>query len=364
VLLGSSVLGSTDEDQTPLGLMPGVEVWAQFLESMLTGNLLRRPASLDFIEVAIMLVAGLVVIFAVRYTRPRMASATFLVIVALLLGSEVATFKFSKLLLDGLYPALSSAIVFGIMLSENLRIAQAGRRRLAAALQRERERLHAEEKLAAVGRLSSAIAHEIRNPVAMISSSLATALRPGQDEAERNEMFAIAAKEAERLEQLTTDFLAYARPRALQAARTNVADQLNYVAATARACALEKDVAIKIEADANLEGEFDGFQIHQALLNLVLNAVEACRHGDTVTIRAGTDGNDAIILDVIDPAGPIPPDATARIFEPFFTTKQAGTGLGLAIARNIARAHHGDLVLKINQPGQVCFSMNVPARRC
>jgi len=111
-----------------------------------------------------------------------------------------------------------------------------------------------------------------------------------------------------------------------------------------------------------LEGEFDGFQIRQALLNLVLNAVEACQHSDTVTLRAGTDGNGAIIIDVIDPAGPIPPDVTARIFEPFFTTKPSGTGLGLAIARNIARAHHGDLVLKISQPGQVCFSMNIPAR--
>jgi nitrogen-specific signal transduction histidine kinase len=53
--------------------------------------------------------------------------------------------------------------------------------------------------------------------------------------------------------------------------------------------------------------------------------------------------------------------ATARIFEPFFTIKPAGTGLGLAIARNIARAHHGDLILKINQPGQVCFSLQIPA---
>jgi two-component system sensor histidine kinase HydH len=222
------------------------------------------------------------------------------------------------------------------------------------------ERLLAEEKLAAVGRLSSAIAHEIRNPVAMISSSLALAIRLGQNEAEREEMFAIAAKEADRLEQLTTDFLAYARPRVLQASRTNVADLLNYVAATARARAVERGVAIKVDANANLEGEFDGFQIRQALLNLVLNAVEACQHDDTVRLRAGTERNGIIGLDVVDPGGPIPPDATARIFEPFFTTKPAGTGLGLAIARNIARAHHGDLVLKVNQPGQVCFSIKIP----
>jgi two-component system, NtrC family, sensor histidine kinase HydH len=230
-----------------------------------------------------------------------------------------------------------------------------------AELEHTRERLLVEEKLAAVGRLSSAIAHEIRNPVAMISSSLAMAVQPGQNETERNEMFAIAAKEAQRLERLTTDFLAYARPRALRAVRTNVADLLNYVAATARARAIEKGVAIRIESDPALEGELDGSQLQQAMLDLVLNAVDACQRHDTVTLRAETaDG--VIRLDVIDPAGAIPPEATARIFEPFFTTKASGTGLGLAIARNIARAHHGDLVLEINEPGQVCFSMKIPAR--
>ena len=80
-------------------------------------------------------------------------------------------------------------------------------------LEQTRERLLIEEKLAAVGRLSSAIAHEIRNPVAMISSSLATATRGAVDPEQREMMFDIAAKEATRLEQLTNDFLAYARPR-------------------------------------------------------------------------------------------------------------------------------------------------------
>jgi len=229
-------------------------------------------------------------------------------------------------------------------------------------LERTREQLLSEEKLAAVGRLSSAIAHEIRNPVAMISSSLAMALRPDQGEAERAEMFAIAAQESERLERLTDDFLSYARPRTLQVARTNIADMLNYVAATARARAVAKNVTIRVEADASFEGEFDGFQIQQAVLNLVLNAIDACQNGDPVTLKAERDSSDMIKLDVVDPAGPITSETTVRLFEPFFTTKPAGTGLGLAIARNIARVHHGDLVLSINQPQEVRFSMKFPAR--
>ena len=81
-----------------------------------------------------------VVIFALPYQNPRIAGTALLVIVAILLGSAIASFEFSKLLLDGVYPALSSALVFGVMLSENLRVAEAGRRRLAAELQHERER--------------------------------------------------------------------------------------------------------------------------------------------------------------------------------------------------------------------------------
>jgi signal transduction histidine kinase len=64
---------------------------------------------------------------------------------------------------------------------------------------------------------------------------------------------------------------------------------------------------------------------------------------------------------VIDPAGPIPGDTVGRIFEPLFTTKQGGNGLGLAIARNIVRAHGGDIVLRINEPELVCFSIEIPA---
>lgn len=86
------------------------------------------------------------------------------------------------------------------LLVSNLRRREEMLKRNIDELNRTRERLTAEEKLAAVGRLSSAIAHEIRNPVAMISSSLATAVRPGQDEAERGKMFEIAAAEATRLE--------------------------------------------------------------------------------------------------------------------------------------------------------------------
>ena len=248
------------------------------------------------------------------------------------------------------------------LLVNNLREREARFVRNLEELDHTRQQLLSEEKLAAVGRLSRAIAHEIRNPVAMISSSLATATRPGQDESERREMFAIAAKEAARLERLTTDFLVYARPRAAQTTRANVADTLNYVATVARAHAANEGVAIDVSADRALTGDFDASQIQQALLNLVLNAIDACGRGGSVTLKAETNDNGAIQIEVSDPAGPIATEIVARIFEPLFTSKPSGSGLGLAIARNIARAHGGDVVLTTNEPGRVCFSIQIPAR--
>ena len=248
------------------------------------------------------------------------------------------------------------------LLVKNLRQGEALLKRNLDELKQTRERLMAEEKLAAVGRLSSAIAHEIRNPVAMISSSLATAVRPGHDEAEKRKLFEIAATEAARLERLTTDFLAYARPRPVRINRSNLAHTLNYIGAIAAAHASNKGVSIKVDADPNLEGDIDAGQIQQALLNLVLNAIDACQSGGSVTLKASANGKGATRLDVINSAGPIPPEVMPRLFEPFFTTKPGGTGLGLAIARNIAHAHHGDLELSVNQAGLVCFSMKIPAQ--
>jgi signal transduction histidine kinase len=247
------------------------------------------------------------------------------------------------------------------LLVNNLREREARFVRNREELERTRERLLSEEKLAAVGRLSRAIAHEIRNPVAMIASSLATAARAGHDETERKEMFEIASREAARLERLTSDFMVYARPRPPQIDHANVADMLKYVASVARAHAANEGVAIDVNAAPDLEGDFDAGQVQQALLNLVLNAIDACHRGDSVILKAHVDGDAAIRIDVIDPAGPIPEDTVGRIFEPLFTTKQGGNGLGLAIARNIVRAHGGDIVLRVNEPKLVCFSIEIPA---
>jgi two-component system sensor histidine kinase HydH len=253
--------------------------------------------------------------------------------------------------------AVAGALVWTLV--NHLRTKQRELARSLVELEGARAKLLIEEKLAAVGRFSSAIAHEIRNPVAMISSALTTAFNRGPDSQEGRDMFDIAAKEASRLERLTTDFLTYARPRSPSKQRCDVADSVAYIADVCRPRATETGVTILREGPDELWADIDSGQLQQALMNLVMNAIEASPSGAAVTLR-GVRDNHSLRMEIENTCGPIPSGAAEHIFEPFFTTKPSGTGLGLAIARSIVMAHGGDLILSRNEPDMVQFSIILP----
>jgi serine phosphatase RsbU (regulator of sigma subunit)/CHASE2 domain-containing sensor protein len=135
VLLGLGGLGAPVQ-QTPLGLVLGVDVHAQLVESILLGTLLHRPSYLDWLELAVTLVAGLAAIWLIRYDRPARAAAIALAIVLGLIGLELVLFRFADLLFDGTYPALTLLAAFGVMLVGTLRAAEGELRRHREATQR------------------------------------------------------------------------------------------------------------------------------------------------------------------------------------------------------------------------------------
>ncbi len=259
------------------------------------------------------------------------------------------------------FEAGSLSLIFTIVavlawsLVDNLGRKERRLRKNVEELERTRERLVNEEKLAAIGRLSSAIAHEIRNPVAMISSSLATAVRGGLKAADREEMFDIAAQEAGRLERLTNEFLSYARPRQPQRMTVAMLDILQYVAGACRARAAERGVEILVTGN-DCAADVDASQMQQAVLNLVMNAVDASPEGARVRLRLlpTEDGNLAV---EVENQGAIATDGQPHLFEPFFTTKPAGTGLGLAIARKLVEANSGEIALLTAGPPIVRFRL-------
>ncbi|MCB1060187.1 MAG: hypothetical protein KDB65_08140 [Calditrichaeota bacterium] len=222
-----------------------------------------------------------------------------------------------------------------------------------------RDKLVNEEKLAAVGRLASSIAHEIRNPVSVISSSLETALSETSGTQSRKMMLSIAREEAKRMEVLTTDFLSYARQQQPDKKETQILTALEYVrdVVQGRAADLAVSVVVKVEKDHSVI--CDPYQIYQALINLTINAIEASDRNCVVTLTGGVR-DDMAVLGVENSGEAIPASSIERLFEPFFTTKPQGTGLGLAISHKIASAHGGNLRLAVNNPELIRFELTLP----
>jgi len=136
VLLGVAGLGIVDLQQTPLGLVQGVDVHAQLIESVLLEALLHRPRYLDWIELALTFAAGLSAIWLLNYDRPARAAGIALAGVAALIGFELVSFRFADLLMDGTYPGLTLLAAFGVMLVGTLRAAEEELRRQRDATQR------------------------------------------------------------------------------------------------------------------------------------------------------------------------------------------------------------------------------------
>ncbi|MBX7172059.1 MAG: GHKL domain-containing protein [Pyrinomonadaceae bacterium] len=224
-------------------------------------------------------------------------------------------------------------------------------------LREAQTKLLAEEKLAAVGQLASSIAHEIRNPVAMIASSLEMAEK--QKSPIKEEMLGIAAQEAKRLETLTGDFLSYARTREPNLKKTKIPDFLRYISDLVQARIEENQIELKLLCPEDLSGILDSSQIQQALLNLIINALESTPKGGKISIGAEKEKNTLKIF-VENTGKSISDEHKNRIFEPFFTTKTKGTGLGLAIVRNIVSSHQGNVTLAENKDDRVRFEILIP----
>jgi serine phosphatase RsbU (regulator of sigma subunit) len=139
VLLGVTGAGLVDIKETPLGLMQGIEVHTQLIESILADQLLRRPLMMRAIERGLGAAAALVVILLFPYRRPLVAASLLVALVALCIGGSFAAFRIEHLLVNGTYPAIVSVLSFTVMLGANLRRTEAQRRRLAVDLERERE---------------------------------------------------------------------------------------------------------------------------------------------------------------------------------------------------------------------------------
>lgn len=203
-------------------------------------------------------------------------------------------------------------------------------------IKRLESQMRRSERLAAVGQLSAAIAHEIRNPLASISGSVEM-LKDASTTSEDQTLMKIILREVDRLNQLITDFLEYSRPHELQRSDLQVNEVLKEIVSL-----LGKQATVTLSCNSNLQISADEQSFRQVIWNLLNNAIEASSGEARVELET-LETSDAWIIGVEDDGVGIAESEKERIFEPFYTTKRNGTGLGLATIYRMMEEHGGSI---------------------
>ena len=197
------------------------------------------------------------------------------------------------------------------------------------------------EHLATLGELAAGLAHEIRNPLAGIAGVIEIIGRDLPSTSPARAVVKDVRLEIAQINRILTDLLETARPHPPQICMSDLNTTVEHAVMLARQQVLSKPIKIELQQAPELpEVEHDSDQIHQVLLNLLLNAVQAMEGPGTVRVEIGSRDNCASVV-VSDTGRGILPQHLTNIFRPFYTTKGNGTGLGLSLARRIVEEHHG-----------------------
>jgi signal transduction histidine kinase len=238
----------------------------------------------------------------------------------------------------------------------------------------ERERLR--DRLAALGEMAAAIAHEVKNPLAGIEVMAGILKRQLTESPDAQSILADIIKEAKMANVIVQEVLAFVRPIRLQVEDIALADVIRDAMTMADSHAsLKGEVEVKVDVPEALRPiQGDPHQLRQIFTNLLTNAFEAMGGIGLVEIAAvAVDGDEdagpaehvagpTIQITVSDNGPGIPPEVMERIFSPFFTTKPQGSGLGLAIVRKIVDAHDGRIDVGERPGGGTVFRVTVPVR--
>ena len=292
--------------------------------------------------------------------------------------------------LDGRDGPLADLVLAGSDFGDDdVALAQAAAGRAAQALRnaqlygevrdllRQREETQAllvqNEKVAALGRLTASLSHEINNPLQSVLGCLALAeegLDPAADNDAVTPYLAVGIKEIQRIAALVRRMREFYAPRSQEPILADVEDVLSAVVDLTRIELTKRDVAIEWQPSGRPQRvTMRPDQLQQVFLNLLLNAAEAMPAGGTVTLRLDRDemprgeggSAPAVRVDVQDGGEGISPEVQQRLFEPFFTTKPEGSGLGLYVSHRIIREHGGEIEIRSRDGEGTTVSVWLPA---
>ncbi len=257
--------------------------------------------------------------------------------------------------------------VTGIV-GDSSRRARARSERTAAELQKAYsdlrqtfEQLLQADRLTSLGELSSAVVHEVRNPLSSIKGAVEILEDALPSDSPQREFADIAKREVERLDRLVSEFLRFARPPKPAVAAADVNEVVRSVATLTQQQAAAQKVRVETNLTTQLpQVKIDAEQIKQVLLNLTLNALQAMPDGGQIVLHAlwGKE-KQSVLIEVEDEGSGVAPAIASRIFDPFFTTKEKGVGLGLSIAYKIAAQHGGSLTVRNGTRGAI-FRLTLP----
>jgi len=219
-----------------------------------------------------------------------------------------------------------------------------------------------QDKLASIGRLAAGVAHEINNPLTTILTSAMLIQEDTDSEDPNYQELQTIADEALRCRKIVSSLLDFARQSKPVKKQHNLNDVVKESVVLTKKQAAFQDVTLEQSLAEDLPAaNMDKDQLEQALINLILNAIEVTDPGGKVTISTKfVSETDTIELEVCDTGEGISEENMARIFDPFFTTKESGTGLGLAITHGIIQQHGGTIKAKSKQGQGTSFTVEFP----
>lgn len=219
------------------------------------------------------------------------------------------------------------------------------------------------QKLSLAGQIAAGVAHEIKNPLASIKGAADILTDPSTSPDNRTEFNEILRSEVKRINTTVSEFLEFARPKTTELRQIDFSELVRAGLRQVESQAKRTNVTLATNLTPTLRVDGDSEKLHQMILNLVLNAIQASDEGSEISVTLETAPAHRVRLTITDQGEGIAERDLPRLFEPFFTTKTSGTGLGLAVVKAIVADHHGDIHMNSRVGEGTTVAVELPRER-
>jgi len=237
---------------------------------------------------------------------------------------------------------------------------------------RQNERMFRAEQLATMGQFAAGIAHELRNPLTAIRSTVQYLASEFERDCDQRKLADGILDEVDRLNNIVGNLLSLAQPAQSNPQELDLRQEIERCMSFIEAKAKSQNVRLEMDFTPDLPRlTFDPAELRQMLLNVMMNGLQAMPRGGTLRVRSScpaegipgpTRGGDRILIQVEDEGAGVPPSLRQKVFEPFFTTKAGGTGLGLAICNSIVKRYNGEIWIDAARNGGAAVKISLPVR--